>query len=347
MVSSIVDAGKEEVFDFTLRDDTHWGVVKTDGEVGVIAHNCAEISLHSNQFCNLSTINLTNIKDKKDYLKRVKAATIIGTLQASYTDFPYLRPIWSEVTAREALLGVSSTGIADSQGVVTSEWLKEGAKLVLETNEQFAKKLGINVSARSTALKPEGTASCILGSSSGIHARHSKYYLRRVRMNKDDSLAKYLKLVMPTLVEDDVFSPSGVVVTIPQKSPDNAITRDDETAIDLFNRVVNYYSNWVVPGHRTGQNTHNVSVTISYKPEDVELLKERLWEDRDKYAAVSLLPFDGSVYQQAPFEACTEDTFTEYYAQVKEVDLKQVVEVEDTTERLQQLACSGGVCEIT
>lgn len=316
-----------------------------DKELGL--NPCSEIALNSKQFCNLTTINQTGIKDKKDFLNRVYAASLIGTLQASYTDFPYLRPEWKVTTEREALLGVSFTGIADANGTVSNEWLREGAELVLEVNEKYAKKLGINIAARTTTVKPEGTASCVLGSSSGIHARHSQYYLRRIRMNKDDSLAQYLKNTIPDLVEDDLFSSSGVVVTIPQKAQEGAILREQEGAIDLFNRVVNYNQNWINPGHRSGSNHHNVSVTISYKPEEVDALRKKLWQDRDKYTAVSLLPYSGGSYKQAPFEECNKETHEQYMSMVKEIDLKQVKEEEDKTQRIEQLACSGGICEIT
>lgn len=315
-----------------------------DLEIGT--NPCAEIALNSNQFCNLTTINQTGIKDKKDYLNRVYAAALIGTLQAGYTDFPYLRPSWKETTEREALIGVSKTGIADSYGQVTDEWLKEGALLVKEVNAKYAKKIGINPAARTTAIKPEGTASCVLGSSSGIHARHADHYLRRIRMNKDDSLAKYLMEKIPQLVEDDVSSSTGVVVTIPQESPSGAIVRDKESALDLLNRTMFYYENWVKPGHTDGKNTHNVSVTISYKKEEIEDLGEALWKNRNRYAAVSLLPFDDHVYKQAPFESCTKEQYEDLSKLVSEIDLRAVKEVDDQTNRLEQVACSGGVCEI-
>lgn len=308
---------------------------------------CAEISLNTNQFCNLTTINQTGVKDKKDWLNRVYAATMLGTLQAAYTDFPYLRPIWKETTEHEALLGVSCTGIADASGQISAEWLKEGATLAKEVNEKYARKLGINPAARITTIKPEGTASCVLGSSSGIHARHSEYYLRRVRMNKDDALAMYLKSTIPELVEDDVFSASGVVVTIPQESPEGAIVRSVESARSLFERTIFYHDNWIKPGHRAGLNTHNVSVTISYKEEEVEELFELLWKYRDQYTAVSLLPYSDHTYTQAPFEECDKVTFDKYNAMVREIDLTKVQEADDNTNRVEQLACSGGACEVT
>lgn len=307
---------------------------------------CSEISLNSNQFCNLTTINQTGVKDKRDFMNRVYAAALIGTLQAAYTDFPYIRPIWKQTTEREALLGVSFTGIADANGLITNDWLKDAAKLVIEVNEKYAKKLGINPAARTTAIKPEGTASCVLGSSSGIHARHSDYYLRRIRMNKDDALSRYLSSVIPELVEDDTFSSSGVVVTIPQKSPEGAITRGQENAFDLLNRTFNYHDNWIKPGHKTGANTHNVSVTVSYKKEDVNQLGDLLWTNRNKYTGISLLPYDGGNYVQAPFEECDKDMYDSYMSLVTEVDLREVKEQEDNTTRVESLACTGGVCEL-
>jgi len=307
---------------------------------------CHEISLNPSQFCNLTTINQTGITSEKDFLNRVYAATLIGTLQASYTDFSYLRPIWQETTEREALLGVSFTGIADSNGSLSPELLQKGASLVLEVNEKYARKLGINVAARTTTIKPEGSSSCVLGSASGIHARHSEYYIRRIRMNKDDSLAVYLKGAIPELVEDDKFSSSGVVVSIPQESPSGALTRHDETAESLFKRAISYNKNWVSGGYRSGDNQHNVSATISVKEDEWESLRELMWKHRKDYAGISLLPFDGGSYQQAPFEDCTKEVYTEMSALVKEIDLKQVREENDNTNRVEQVACGGGSCEI-
>ena len=207
--------------------------------------------------------------------------------------------------------------------------------------------MGINPAARITTIKPEGTASCVLGSSSGIHARHDDYYLRRVRMNKDDALALYLKNAIPELVEDDKFSASGAVITIPQESPKGAIVRNLETAKSLFERTIFYHDNWIKHGHNIGVNTHNVSVTISYKPEEVEEMFDLLWKHRESYTAISLLPFDGGTYVQAPFESCDKETFDKYNAMVKDIDLTKVKEVDDQTNRIENLACAGGACEIT
>jgi ribonucleoside-diphosphate reductase alpha chain len=308
---------------------------------------CHEVSLHSNQFCNLSTVNQTGITSEKDFLNRVYAAALIGTLQASYTDFPYLRSSWQSTTEAEALLGVSFTGIADSNGVVTAELLNKASKLVLEVNEKYARKLGINIAARTTAIKPEGTSSCVLGSSSGIHARHAPYYIRRIRMNKDDALAVYLKSVIPDLVEDDVFSSTGVVVSIPQESPAGAVVRHEETALTLLDRALFYNNHWVKGGHRTGDNMHNVSVTISVKDEEWDDLREAMWDNRLDYSGISLLPFDGGNYVQAPFEDCSKEKYEEMSKLVKEIDLKLVKEDQDYTNRVEQLACAGGNCEVS
>jgi ribonucleoside-triphosphate reductase len=350
--SAVLPRGKttKEEFDFIYDMCRDSG----SGEPGVYWTNnedhgtnpCCEISLKPNQFCNLTTVNQSNIKDKKDFLGRITAATVLGTIQASYTDFNYLRPIWQQTTEEEALLGVSFTGIADSSGIVTSEWLREGAALAKEVNERIAKKIGINSSARITAIKPEGTASCVLGSASGIHARHSDYYIRRIRMNKDDALAVYLKNTIPDLVEDDKFSATGVVVSIPQESPAGSITRHNETAETLFNRTMQYNTNWVREGYRSGDNQHNVSVTISVRDAEWEIVRNLMWQNRELYNGISLLPFSDHTYVQAPFTDCTKEEFEEMSKLVKTIDLSQVVEESDKTERIEQLSCVGGVCAI-
>jgi len=308
---------------------------------------CHEIALNPNQFCNLTTINQTGIKSKQDFFKRVHSATLLGTLQAAYTDFPYLRSIWKETTEREALLGISFTGIADANGIVQPEWLQEGAKLALELNEKYAKKLGINPAARATTVKPEGTSSCVLGSSSGIHARHSAFYLRRFRINKGDSLDNYLRNTIPDLVEDDIYSNTGSVVTIPQESPKNAVVRENETAMDLLNRVYQYNQHWVSNGYRSGDNQHNVSATISVKDNEWDSVRESMWNNRNLYFGISLLPYDGGSYKQAPFEDCSKEKYEEYSKKVKSIDLRQIMESEDNTTKTDTVACSGGVCEIT
>lgn len=320
------------------------GFIWTD-DLDMGKNPCAEIGLNPNQFCNLTTINLTTVVDSYDFLQRVQAAALIGTLQAAYTDFPYLSHLWKEMTEFEALLGVSFTGVAD--GIkLSAETIQEGAKLVNEINATYAKILGINPSARSTAIKPEGSASCVLGSSSGIHARHSDFYLRRIRINKEESLAKYLITVIPDLCEIDFYSDRDIVVTIPQKSPEGSVTRETETALQLLERVLFYNKNWVKPGFVHGKDQHNVSCTINYKKEEVKDLQKALWENREVYSGISLLPHDGGTYKQAPFESCDESTYLRLSELVKDIDLTKVTETEDQTDLAEQLSCVGGVCEI-
>lgn len=330
----------EEVFDITVEAEEHsyW-------TGGLLVSNCAEVGLNSMQFCNLTTINQTGVETEKHLMDRVHAATFLGTLQATYTDFPYLRPGWKEMTEKEALLGVSFTGVADNAKFITNDLLIKAAKYAIEVNQKYAAKLGINPAARVTTLKPEGTSSCVLGSSSGVHTRFADYYIRRIRMNKDDALAVYLKNVIPDLVEDDKMG-SGVVVSVPQESPQGSLVRSNETALTAFYRALQYNSTWITYGHVSGDNKNNVSVTISVKDEEWDELREAMWDNRMGYNGVSLLPYDGGTYIQAPFEECTEETFKQMEELVKNVDLKYVREEEDNTNRIEQLACVGGVCEI-
>jgi ribonucleoside-diphosphate reductase alpha chain len=315
-------------------------------DINMGTNPCCEIALNPFQFCNLSTINQTGITSKKEFLSRIYSASLLGTLQASYTDFPYLRDIWRQTTEAEALLGVSSTGIADAANLITEDWLQEGAKLALDVNEKYAKKLGINPAARVTAIKPEGTSSTVLMSSSGIHDRHAPFYLRRIRMNKDDPLTMYLKHTIPELVEDDLFDAGGAVVTIPQESPNGALLRNNTSAIDLLNRAIKYNQNWVAPGHRSGKNMHNVSCTVSVKDHEWSALCDAMWQQKDLYTGISLLPYDGGTYQQAPFEECTKEVFDSLSLLVKNIDLREVKEEQDNTARMDAPACAGGLCEI-
>ena len=310
---------------------------------------CAEISLYPNQFCNLTSVNQTGVSTEKELLSRVYSATLIGTLQASYTSFPYLRDRWRKQTEKEALLGVSYTGIADTNGNVPAEWLQSAAAYAKEINEKYAKKIGINVAARIGTIKPEGSCSAVLGSSSGMHARHAPFYLRRIRMSKNDSLATYLSHVVPDLMEDDVTSANTVILTIPQESPEEAILRNAETAEQLFKRVLFYFNNWIVPSHREGVNYHNVSCTISVRDEEWDGLKDLLWKHRNEYSGISLLPYYEHTYKQAPFEECDKETFDKLNGYIKNIDLRQVKEEQDNTVRHELVACGGsnGSCEIT
>ena len=305
---------------------------------------CCEIALKPFQFCNLCEVNVSDIESQEDLNGRVKAASLIGTLQAGYSDFHYLREVWKRTTEKEALIGVSMTGIGS--GVVTTYNMSEAAEVVKIENERVAKILGINSAARCTTVKPAGTTSLALGTSSGIHAWHNDYYLRRVRVGKNEAIYTYLSIYHPELLEDDKFRPHDTaIITVPQKAPEGAILRT-ESPFDLLERVKQVTKEWIKPGHRKGNNTHNVSATISIKNDEWDTVGEWMWENRKFYNGLSVLPYDGHTYVQAPFEDCTEEEYHRLMTTLHEVDLSKVVEMEDMTDLAGEAACAGGACEV-
>ncbi len=306
---------------------------------------CGEISLKSAQTCNLSSINVSTLKDQKDLENRVWASTLIGTLQATYDNFEYISENWQENQQEERLLGVSLTGICDID-YTAFDW-KKAAEVSTKVNEDYSAKLNINKAARITCIKPEGTASCVMGTASGIHARHSNYYIRRIRYNKQEPIAKYLMDNHPELVEEEEFNPLNIVVAIPQKSPAVSIVRENESAIDTLERVRFFNDNWVSIGHRSGPNRHNVSCTISVRPNEWGKVGKWMWENRDVYSGIAVLPYSDAIYKQAPFEECDEETYNKMMKNLKSIDLTKVVEIEDNTNLLGELACAGGACEVT
>jgi ribonucleoside-diphosphate reductase alpha chain len=316
-----------------LSNDKDWGT-----------NPCCEIALRPFQFCNLCEVNVSDVVDQNDLNERVKAASFIGTLQAGYTDFHYLRPIWQRTTEKDALIGVSMTGIGS--GAVLKLDMKAAAKIVKEENRKVAEVLGINISARTTTVKPAGTTSLTLGTSSGIHAWHNDYYIRRVRVGKNESMYSHLMLNHPELVEDEYFRPHDTaVIGIPQKAPETAIFRT-ESPIQLLERVKKVHGEWVKPGHRTGSNSHNVSATISIREHEWKAVGEWMWENKESYNGLSVLPYDGGTYIQAPFEDCTKERYEELMQTLSDVDLSKVIELEDNTDLSGELACAGGACEI-
>ena len=275
---------------------------------------------------------------------RAKNAATIATLQAGYTDFHYLRPIWKETTERDALLGVSLTGIASLDLDKLS--LSEASEIVLETNKDIARALGINPAARTTAVKPAGTTSLVLGTSSGIHAWHDDYYIRRLRVGKNEALYTYLSINHPEILEDEYFNPDKqAVISIPQKAPTGSITRG-ESVYNLLERVKKVSQEWVKTGHVDGNNTHNVSATISVKEDEWDSVGEWMWANREFYNGLSVLPYDGGTYKQAPFETISESTFYRLRKTLHEIDLTNVIETQDETDLSGELACAGGACEI-
>jgi ribonucleoside-triphosphate reductase len=317
-----------------LTNDKDWGT-----------NPCCEIALRPNQFCNLTEINMSDISSQDDLNSRAAAASFLGTLQASYSDFHYLRDVWRRNTEKDALLGVSMTGIASESNLKLD--YEQASKLVIEQNKITAEAIGINPAARTTAVKPAGTTSLVVGSSSGIHAWHAEFYKRRLRIGKNEALYTYLSIRHPEMLEDEFFSPqTQSVITVPQKAPEGAITRQEST-INLLERVKLISDNWVHNGHVKGQNTHNVSCTVSIRPGEWEEVGEWMWKNRDCYNGLSVLPFDGGTYKQTPFEDCTEEEYNQLMSTLKDVDLTQVVELVDNTNLTDQAACAGGACEVT
>ena len=305
---------------------------------------CCEISLRPFQFCNLTEINVSDVETQEEYEARARAASLIGTLQASYTDFHYLRPVWQRNTEKDYLIGVSMTGIAS--GAVLDLDMEAAAVAVKEENAKIAKLIGIGPASRCTTTKPAGTTSLALGTSSGIHAWHNDHYIRRLRVGKNEAIYTYLANNHPKLVENEFFRPHDTaVISVPQKAPNGAITRA-ESALDLLERVKTVASKWVVNGHRKGQNTNNVSATITVKSDEWEIVGEWMWNNRKYYNGLSILPFSDHTYKQAPFEDCSEDQYKEMLQTLVNVNLDEVSETEDNTDLAGEIACAGGACEI-
>jgi ribonucleoside-diphosphate reductase alpha chain len=256
-----------------------------------------------------------------------------------------LRDIWRETTEKDALIGVSMTGIGS--GTVLGYDMKKAASVVKRENTRVAKIIGINQSARTTTVKPAGTTSLVLGTSSGIHAWHNDYYIRRIRVGKNESIYQHLVKNHPELVEDEYFRPHDTaVIQVPQKAPEGSILRT-ESPFQLLERVKKVATEWVKTGHRAGSNSHNVSATVSLKEDDWQLAGEWMWENRNDYNGLSVLPYDGGTYTQAPFEDITKEKYEEMMKSLSEVDLSNVTEIEDNTDLSGELACAGGSCEIT
>ena len=322
------------------------------GEPGIYFNNdkdwgtnpCCEIALRPFQFCNLCEVNVSDIKDQDDFNARVKAAAFIGTLQAGYTDFHYLREIWKETTEKDALIGVSMTGIGS--GAVLNYDMTKAADIVKRENSRVAKAIGINKSARCTTVKPAGTTSLVLGTSSGIHAWHNDYYVRRMRVGKNEAIYTYLSVHHPELIEDEFFRPHDTaVISVPQQAPEGSILRT-ESPFDTLERVKRVATEWVKSGHRVGSNSHNVSATISLKDDEWDKAGDWMWDNRDHYNGLSVLPYNGGTYTQAPFEDIDEAKFNKMSKVLSNIDLTKVVELDDNTDLSGELACAGGACEI-
>jgi ribonucleoside-triphosphate reductase (thioredoxin) len=347
--ASIVRHRVDEEFFMKLWDRIEHS---NSGEPGIYFTNdkdwgtnpCCEIGLRPFQFCNLCEVNVSNIESQQDLNERVKAAAFIGTLQSSYTSFHYLRPVWQRTTEKDSLLGIGLTGIGS--GLAQTMNMKEAAGVAKEENIRVAETIGVNPAARLTTIKPSGTSSLVLGCSSGIHAWHNDYYIRRIRVGKNEDIYHYLAINHPELVEDEYFRPHDTaVISIPQKAPEGSILRH-ESADDLLERVKWFSENWVAPGHKKGNNTHNISATISVRDGEWKSVGEWMWKNRNSYNGLSVLPYDGGSYKQAPFEDCDELTYERMMNSLTDLDLTKIIEVDDNTNLSGEIACAGGACEV-
>jgi ribonucleoside-diphosphate reductase alpha chain len=302
---------------------------------------CSEIVLRPYQFCNLSEVVVRHDDTKETLLRKVRLATILGTIQSTFTKFPYLRKVWQRNTEEERLLGVSLTGIYDNpllttQGEELNALLTELREESRRTNKEFAALLGIPTSASITCVKPSGTVSQLVDSASGIHPRHSKFYIRRVRGDKKDPLTQFLvNQGVPS--EDCVYKPTQTTVfSFPQRAPDGLV-RSDVTPISHLALWLTYQRHWC---------EHKPSVTISVEEKDWPAVGAWTWDHFDEISGVSYLPYDGGTYRQAPYEECTEEEYNELKAKIPQVNWLDLKENTDNVEGAQMLACSAGVCEI-
>jgi len=305
---------------------------------------CSEIILRSNQFCNLSEVVVRADDTLPTLKKKVETAAIIGTLQATLTDFRYLRNLWKRNTEEEALLGLSLTGIMDHPVIgvssdKTAQWLEELKLVAIKTNKKWAENLGISQSVAITCVKPSGTVSQLVDSASGIHPRFSKHYIRRVRSDAKDPLAQFMSTAgFP--VEQDTMSPASLVYSFPVKSPKTSTTVKQVGAMQQLALWKTYQNSWC---------EHKPSITVYYTDDEFLQVAQWIWDNFDICSGISLLPVSDHVYQQAPYEDISAEKYKELVAEMpKDVDWSDLeqYEMEDNTTGSQELACVGGACEI-
>ena len=328
-------ASKKQAEKYGRRDSNH--------EFGT--NPCSEIILRPYQFCNLTEVVIRATDTIEDLERKVRLATILGTIQSTYTHFPYLRKIWQRNTEEERLLGVSLTGIMDnplmtSKNKGLEKTLDHLRQIAVHTNVEWADRLGIPASTAITCVKPSGTVSQLVDSASGIHTRHSPYYIRTVRGDKKDPLTQ-LMIDQGVPSEPEIHKPEQTTVfSFPVKSPDVCVTRDDVTAIEQLETWLMYQRNWC---------EHKPSVTVSVKDDEWFEVGAFVYKHFDEMSGVSFLPHDGGSYQQAPYQECTKEEYLELLKVMpKSIDWTKLSEYEldDTTSGMQTMACSGDVCEI-
>ena len=331
------------------------GVQKKAKRIGKREHDlivgtnpCGEISLRSCGFCNLSTIVIKPEDTKESLARKFRLASIIGTIQSTLVDFRYLRPIWKKNAEEERLLGVSMTGIYDHEVMSgkSQAWgdlgkvLEELKEVVIETNKTFADKLGINASSATTTVKPEGTTSSAADCGSGIHARHSRYYIRSVRQDNKDALTRFLKDQGVPNEPCVMRGESTTIFYFPVKAPDTSTVRSEVNALshlDLWNA---YNTHW---------SEHQVSVTVNVREDEWVDVASWVYKNWDSITGISFLPYDGGSYKQAPFQECSKEQYEDFVKRMPvEIDwsLLSAYEEDDTTDGIRELACAGGICEI-
>lgn len=335
----------------------------TNGNQGI--NPCAEVSLRNHSLCNLSEVIVSNCQDEDDFYYACKAASYFGTLQAGLTKFNYLKEDWSTIAKEESLIGVSLTGQAMKPKLMTPEVLQKGANYVNMVNLSIANDIGINPAKRTTCVKPSGSTSAVMGSTSGIHAAYADRVIRRVRVTKATPLGKKLielygiSNFVPTpdsfgniinkptckhsFIVHEAFGDKDIVLQFPCRF-ENAIYRESETPTQLLERMKIVYDNWILKGHHEGEETNNVSITVEFKPEDKESLKRWMLDNQDSYRGISLLPYNGGNYPLAPFEEVSEEEFKKYEENFPEINFEELgikADIQGTS------ACSGGQCEIS
>jgi ribonucleoside-diphosphate reductase alpha chain len=329
------EASKKQAAKYGRRDPDH--------EFGT--NPCSEIILRPNQFCNLTEVVVRATDTVDDLARKVELATILGTIQSTYTNFPYLRKVWTTNTEEERLLGVSLTGIMDNPLMTSAnkgleKTLEHLREVAVHTNVDWADRLGIPHSAAITCVKPSGTVSQLVDSASGIHARHATYYIRTVRGDNKDPLTQMLQdQGIPN--EPCVMKPETTTVfSFPQKSPDKAVTRNDMTAIEQLEMWLIYQRHWC---------EHKPSITCTVKPDEWMEVGAFVYKHFDEMSGVSFLPHSDHTYQQAPYQDCTKEEYEELLAKMPErIDWSKLSEYEqeDNTIAMQNLACTGDVCEV-
>ena len=312
---------------------------------------CSEIILRPNQFCNLTEVVVRSGDTLDDLKRKVRLATILGTLQSTLTDFRYLRKIWKDNTEEERLLGVSLTGIMDHPVLsgetpwnLEGEWpelpqvLEEIKEVAIETNKEWSSKLGIQASSAITCVKPSGTVSQLVDSSSGIHSRFSLHYIRRVRSDAKDPLTAFL-IASGVPYEVDNHNPTAMVFSFPCRAPEGAHTVSEDTAIGQLELWKIYQEHWC---------EHKPSITVYYTPDEFLEVGAWVYKNFDSISGVSFLPKSDHVYEQAPYTAIDEDTYNKLVEEMPDIDweLFNTYEDDDNTVGAQTLACSGGVCEL-